>query len=433
MPVYKKRHHGLLKKLWLICINSPTITNKNHYKKSRIKIALSIFLLIILGLSIFLYCSWEIPLISPLTDNSWLVFSSEEKGSIFNLFSNKNPKIVYGFLPYWNLDTVTVQPELTHLSYFGLNIQEDGSIVTKDADGNTHPGYRKLYSDNLLNLANFVHDNNNGQLEITLVQFEADIINKIVNNPEAHDNLINSIDALLLSAPVSGINIDIEYGGTVTSELRDNFALMIEKIRQHLETKFDKVTLSIDMYASASNNKQIWDVPRIAHAVDYLVVMAYDFHRRGSPQAGPVAPLFGGKDKWDTDIHQHLREYLRYVPKEKILLGIPFYGYGWQTESHSPQSNSFPDTGFTATYSFVQSLFTNSEVSNIITGWDDTALCPYISYEKEGNIYMIYYENKTSISYKVEYVKQLDLAGVAIWAIGYEKDSRELWDVIAKM
>ena len=369
-------------------------------------------------------------MVSPLTGNNWIIFSSDEKIQLTNLFSSKKPKIVYGFLPYWNLDSVNIQPELTHLSYFGLNIQEDGSIATKDLDGNVHPGYRRLHSDRLIELSNLVHNNNDSQFEITLVQFEADTIVKIVNNPEAHQNLIDSIDSILLSAPVSGINIDIEYDGTVTNKLRDNFASMIEKISQHLTNKFDEVTLSIDMYASASNNKQIWDVPRIAQTVDYVVVMAYDFHRRSSPQAGPVAPLFGGKDKWDTDIHQHLREYLRYMPREKILLGIPFYGYGWQTESHSPQSNSYPDTGFTATYSYVQNLFLDQEVNNLQTGWDDTALCPYVSYEKDDKIFMIYYEDKTSISYKVEYVKQLDLAGVAIWAIGYEKDSRELWDVI---
>jgi len=49
------------------------------------------------------------------------------------------------------------------------------------------------------------------------------------------------------------------------------------------------------MYASASKNDQIWDVPRIGQAVDYIVVMAYDFHRTSSSQAGPVAPLFGGE------------------------------------------------------------------------------------------------------------------------------------------
>ena len=91
------------------------------------------------------------------------------------------------------------------------------------------------------------------------------------------------------------------------------------------------MTLSIDVYAGASDNKQLWDIPALAPVVDYIVVMAYDFHRRSSPQAGPVAPLFGGSELWDSDINEHLRKFLEYVPREKILLGVPFYGYEWQT------------------------------------------------------------------------------------------------------
>jgi len=432
MPVYKKHHNGIIVQAWLFIKNRLFKQKTQTSKKRRFKIVAGGFLLITIIITLVIYHLWEIPLVSPLTQSSWLTFSSPEK-LIFSTFINdEKTRVVYGFLPYWNINTVKIQPELTHLSYFGLNVQEDGTIATEDADGNTHPGYRNLDSDRLLELANQVYDEDS-QFEITLVQFDADNIVKIANDTKAHENLLQSIDAILLSNPVSGINIDIEYGGTITRELRDNFASLIEKIDQHLDKKYDQVTLSIDMYASASNNEQIWDVPRIANAVDYVVVMAYDFHRRGSSQAGPVAPLFGGKEKWDTDIHQHLREYLRYVPREKLLLGIPFYGYGWQTDSHSPQANAFPDTGFTATYTFVQDLINNPEAHQVLTGWDDQALCPYLSYEEDEEIFMIYYEDVTSISYKLEYVKQLDLAGIAIWALGYEGEQRDLWEPISKL
>ncbi len=368
---------------------------------------------------------WEVPLISPITDNSLFEFISTEEILPDHLPKNK---IVYGFLPYWSLNRVNIQPELTHLSYFGLNIDQNGNITTENDEGQIHPGYKGLNSDQLTKLAQEINQNHN-YFEITLVQFENETIKKIANNPEAHQNLITTLDSILLAYPISGVNIDIEYSGEVDEELRHNFATLVETIRHHLDQKYGNIQLSIDMYASASDNKQLWDVPRIARSVDYIIVMAYDFHRRSSMRAGPVAPLFHDQNQANDDIHKNLRNFLRYVPKEKILLGIPFYGYEWQVDQRSPYANTYPDTGATASYERVKSILQNPSLQ-VETGWDDRALCPYLIYEKDDKIQLIYYENPTSIKYKLEYVRQLDLAGIAIWALGYEGESRDLWQSI---
>ncbi len=394
--------------------------------RTKIKLILTGAIISMIAAVMTIWFLWEVPLLSPVSSLSQFQFlTSQAKPQ-----EKAKPRIVYGFLPYWNLNKVTVQPELTHLSYFGLNISADGTILTQTEDG-THPGYSKLDSNQLLKLSNRVGDNGD-QLDLVLVQFENETIRQIVSNPEAHQNLLTSLDSILLAYPIGGINIDIEYSGEVSDELRADFVNLIRKIDQHLEKKFGGIQLSIDMYASASSEKTIWDVKEIGRYVDYIVVMAYDFHQRSSAQAGPVAPLFGGSKLWSTDIHQHLRNYLKVVPKEKILLGVPFYGYEWQTDSRSPQANTYPDTGSTASYKRVKEILTRQDELQVETHWDDTALCPYLSYLEDDNIYMIYYENPTSISFKLEYVKQLDLAGIAIWALGYEGHTRELWDQVNK-
>lgn len=424
--VYKKQHQSRLKTIWNIFFKKRKVGSVKLSHKAKLKLTSYGLLTIIIVCLASIWYFWEEPLLSPLNSISQFKFLTTKPAT-----AQQKNKIVYGFLPYWNLEKVKIQPELTHLSYFGLSIGSDGNIVTRDEDGNLHPGYNKLDSDTLMRLSNQVSQANH-QVELTLVQFETDIIIEIINSDEAHQNLLTSLDSILLAYPFSGINLDIEYNGKITEELRDNFASLIEKIDQHLNQKFPKVQLSIDMYASASDNDQIWDVPRIGQAIDYIVVMAYDFHRTSSSQAGPVAPLFGGKKNWDTDIHQNLREYLRYVSNEKILLGIPFYGYEWQTDSRLPQANTYPGTGSTASYARVKDLLENSGELQVETGWDNLALSPYLSYIKDDEIFMIYYENPTSINFKMEYVRQLDLAGIAIWALGYEGQTRELWDVVAE-
>ncbi len=376
---------------------------------------------------IFLVTVWwfgEEPLTSPLSTFSSFSFLRAPRSS------PHGNKIVYGFLPYWNLQKTTIQPELTHLSYFGLTIGSDGSLLVREGE-NAEPGYHRLSSDDLLTLSEQT-TSQNGKVEIVLSQFNADDIYAFLANEKAHQNLIASLDSVLLAYPISGVNIDIELNGSGTPQLRNNLTEFMATLKKHLVAKYADVPLSIDMYAGAAEGNQLWDPGALAQHVDYIVVMAYDFHRRASPQAGPVAPLFGGKELWDQSINSYLQIFLKKVPHEKILLGIPFYGYEWQTTSREARSHTFPDTGATASYERVQELLKRKDELKVQEHWNEEALSPYISYVEDGNIYVVYYENSRSISYKLDYVNQLDLAGIAIWALGYEGDSRELWDVIQR-
>ena len=392
-------------------------------KKKQFGIAVSLLglLLVIIGSIIFL--NTDIPLLAPITTSSRFQFLQTPTFS-------QQKRVVYGFLPYWNINKTTIQPELTHLAYFSLNIDSDGSIITSgDGDGNL--GYARLGSDQLLELIQQVKQQN-GDFTIVLAQFNSDIIDDIIYSEAAQDRMLEQLDSVLLAYPISGVNIDFEYNGSVNQKTRDRFSEFVDRVSNHIHTKFQGIQVSIDVYASAANQEQIWDIPRIGQSVDYIVVMAYDFHRRSSPLAGPVAPLFGGKDLWSSDISSLLRTFIHYVPREKILLGVPFYGYGWQTTGREAQAHTYPDTGFTASFDFIQELLARRDEIDLEEHWNEDALSPYISYEEDGETYIVYYENSRSLSYKLDFVNQLDLGGVAIWALGYESDSRELWDVVQR-
>ncbi len=380
--------------------------------------------LLLVALATALWWWWEVPLLSPLTEQPRFEFLTE-----WTTKKTDQPKVVYGYLPYWNVTHVTLQPELTHLSYFGLTMMGDGSLLARQDDGSGEPGYTKLQSEAWLDLSTQALQQNS-KIEIVLAQFNNDTIATLLTSSKAQDNLITSLDSVLLAYPVSGVHIDIEYTGEVTPALRAGMVELMAKLRQHLNQKYQGVNLSIAMYASAAVGYQLWDVPALAEHVDYIVIMAYDFHRRSSPQAGPVAPLFGGRELWDSDISQHLAAFTKVVPSEKLLLGVPFYGYEWQTTTRQAQAHTFPDTGATASYKRVQDILSRRDELKVEEHWNETALSPYLSYIEDGQTYVIYYENSRSLSYKLDYVNQLDLGGIAIWALGYEGDSRELWEVI---
>lgn len=389
---------------------------------SAVKVILFVIATLVAAVAISLWWFADIPLASPINSLTTFKFLQEAQ-----ILSHGN-KIVYGYLPYWNLKKVTIQPELTHLSYFGLTVAGDGSLVTKNDDGG-EPGYTGLKSDEFLELSNQMKAQN-GATELVLAQFNGDDILAFLGSQKAQQKLFDSLDDIILAYPVNGINIDFELNGSPSPQQRDNMTKFMKNLREHMNKRYDKINLSVAMYASASKGEGLWDVKAIEPYVNYIVVMAYDFHRRSSPQAGPVAPLFGGKEFWDSDINQHLQEFAARVPREKILLGIPFYGYEWETTSRDAQSHTFPDTGGTASMTRVAELLTKKDELKVEERWNEEALSPYLSYIEDGKVYVIYYENSRSISYKLDYVNQLNLGGIAIWALGYEGDSRELWDVI---
>lgn len=363
------------------------------------------------------------PLVSPI--NSATTFSF-----LPGITKKNNNRVVYGFLPYWNLKQVELQPELTNLGYFSLTVAGNGEISTTQ-EGNIEPGYAKLKSDDLLQLIE-VAQTKKIKSEVVLAQFNNDDIASFLTSQAAQDRLIKSLDSILLAYPFSGVNIDFEYTGEVTPGLKTHFVQFMADLKKHLDEKYRGVTLSIDMYSSAASRPMIWDVPEIGKHVDYIIIMAYDFHRRSSPTAGPVAPIFGGKTLWDSDISDHLQDYLKAVPSSKLLLGVPFYGYEWQTMNGDSQAFTLPDTGTTASYKRVQEILSQKDKLKVVEKWNETALSPYVIYQEHNTTHVMYYDNSRSLSYKLDFVNQLDLAGIAIWALGYEGDYRELWDIINK-
>lgn len=391
--------------------------------KKKIGLGLLFFGLFIVALVAALWYFQDSPLLSPITSATTLQFLS-----IRDSEKNRTHKVVYGFLPYWNVQTATLQPELSQVSYFSLIFDHTGHIV--DRVGNSaEPGYHRLQSDDFINVIQAAQKNHT-QLEIVLAQFNPEEISAFLLSPSSQETLLSELNSILLEYPFSGVNVDIEYSGTVTPNLQSDLTSFIHNLNLNLKNRKAPVHLSIDIFASAGDNTHLWNLKDLQNDVDSFVVMAYDFHRASSNLAGPVAPLFGGKKLWDSDITEHLKTIIGSVPASRILLGVPFYGYEWETTSRDPQAQTIPDTGSTASFDRVQSILTQKEELEVQEGWSDEALSPYLSYKKNNKIYMIYYENSRSLSYKFDLVNQLDLGGIAIWALGYEKGSRELWDVI---
>lgn len=360
----------------------------------------------------------KIPLVEPISFTSTSTSPSNEV--------SKRQKIVYGFLPYWNIKTANMNKALTHVGYFSLTLNKDGSIQTKDGKS-VEQGYRVYQSDSFENV--LTNTQAQGQkMELVITMMDTEDISSFLSSKTAKENAVETISLLVKSQPISGINLDIEYAGTVTDALRDSYTEFVKDVRNSIKASDKHTQLSIDVFADSGEKYRIWDIKELGQYVDYIVVMAYDFHRSSSPVSGPVAPLFGSeKKRWDTDVMRCLKFFFEVVPQEKILLGIPFYGYEWRTVSQIPGSQTYPKSGGIATYKRISQLVSSQKLRE---QWDFDALSPFITYIENGKIQTIYYENAQSLSYKIELVNQAKLGGIAIWALGYEGNTEELWNVI---
>jgi spore germination protein YaaH len=376
----------------------------------------------------------NLPLISPLD-----VITSFTQPLPFK--NGRAQKIVYGFLPYWNMkysDQIPIK-YLTHLAYFGVDLNPNGSLKTREDTGEIEPGLYKLDSSEFSILHRQLKLT--GKKSILLVRaFDPDQIESIINNQHNWQTAIREIMTLATTKQFDGLNIDFEYVGTPDQRTKDNFSQFIDSLAWTCRIQLPGCEISLDVFADSAAKNRLWDLPRLSASVDQIIVMTYDFYRSSSAQAGPVAPLRGACGEGfidqpnclDYDVTLSMADTLKKVPANKILMGIPFYGYEWQTAGRSFLANTYPDTGATATYKRIQELLSApDQVSSVSAQWNNETMTPYVVYQDRGATYQVHYEDPRSLGLKLDLVNQTGIGGVAIWALGYEVPYQELWQTIA--
>lgn len=374
-------------------------------------------IILIVGIGVLLGTAWYT---NALKKNSLV---SPHFSSISSSDSIHKSRIVYGFLPYWLGDKSQFHSELTHWAFFSLSIDADGSIITR-AD----PGYN-FFQKSFSQLSEQAQEKQI-QTELTFTQFDEEKLLAFLNSTSAQRQFFTQLRSILQQHSVQGINIDFETAGDTSIEEQKQFTEFIQRLNSWLNDYDPKITLTIDVYPSSIERTTLWNISDIHSELDYIVVMTYDFHRASSNNAGPISPLLStGEQHKEKNIVYYLAQFLKVVPSEKILLGVPFYGYEWQTTEPFPRSFTFPRTGSTASLDRIQTLINDPSIT-IQYFWEDTTLSPFLHFQKNDKHYLISYENALSLKYKLDLVNESDLGGIAIWALGYEGQSRELWEVI---
>lgn len=237
--------------------------------------------------------------------------------------------------------------------------------------------------------------------------FTRDVIHSVLSNPNYMDNLVDEVLYYIDLYEYDGVEVDFE---SVPAIDRDNLTTFLQKLRDKLEP--EGYTLMITVPAKTYDNpKDNWngayDYKAIGEIVDMIMIMSYDEHWSGG-SAGPISSL-----PWFEKVAEYASKT---IPKEKVLMGIPLYGYDWP---QNEKARALKQAG-------IENV---RQKYNAIVQFDVKSSTPFYTYTDESGVrHEVWFEDNDSIAKKVEVVNKYGFKGVGLWRLGYEEP--QLWQVL---
>lgn len=257
-----------------------------------------------------------------------------------------------------------------------------------DADGDLYYEYEDDY-DQVLQFAR----DQGIKTHASVVLMDKDQMHTLLSNPTRYRHLIEQLTQQVQEKDYDGVNIDFEFLGQSD---RDNFTRFLQELKQSIGS--DK-ELSVAVFACTKPETWLsgYDYEAIGKIADRVIIMAYDYSYSTSP-AGPVAPLW-----WVDDVVAYTKSI---IPADKILLGLPTYGYDW-------------GKGASTTTVTAKRLQTLQSQYKLTKSFDQNSMSPCYTYvDSKGVSHQIWLEDRQSLNAKLDVAQNHGLAGVSFWRIG---------------
>lgn len=303
---------------------------------------------------------------------------------------------VVAALPFWNFEDGTSElmshtEAFTEVSPWMYGLDPRGRVVSqipRDRAGQTRAALRSLRDTELRFTPSVAN--------MTRGAWSYDSVAPILHDPERRKQHVREIVDLVLSNDYAGIDIDYEE---LRAGDRDEFSTLVRELADALHAH-DR-TLSVAVFAKASERgyderNAAQDYAAIGRAADQVRLMGYDRHWSTSPP-GPVAPV-----DWIRDVLDYARST---IPPEKIVLGVPLYGYDWS------QGRGEPVTWNEATRI--------AQRHDARIRFDEESRSPWFHYtDADGQRHEVWFENAASSRAKFEVADRSGIGGVYLWMYG---------------
>jgi len=263
-------------------------------------------------------------------------------------------------------------------------------------------------------------------------------------DPEKRKTFVDSLSEFLDTYDFDGVDLDWEYPGqregSDPEHDKEDFSLLVKEMSEMLKPRGKLFTAAV---SPAKNTiESAYDLDFIEPYFDFLNVMTYDYHGWFPDHyfTGHNAPLYRRKEEnfeghpgWYFNVFDTLRVFLDAgFPKEKIVMGIPFYGRGFvlndteETGLYCGAHAGIPMGPYTGQdgiwgYQEIMQAINNQTLINLPDAkphdWtivvDDCYHAPYAF----NGPYWIGYDNEESVDIKAKFVNFMDIAGAFVWEI----------------
>jgi hypothetical protein len=266
---------------------------------------------------------------------------------------------------------------ISDVGYFGAEISSYGILVDV-------PNRRKLR-----NFSGRVH---------LVVACNGRALSHFVLKPGSAERTSLIADLLAASKDYDGLQIDFE---NILQKDGEPYLSFLKELRAGLGNKMLTVALAARTRKIADD---VYDYEKILPVVDRILVMAYDEHWSTSA-AGPIASL-----PWCKRVADYS---MKTIGKEKLIMGLPFYGRGWGRPNHSQAY----------IYTSIERVIKENNVKDIR---HENGI-PAFDYNASVSV-KVYYEDEYSLSARMEMYRSMGVNAIGFWRLGQETPA--VWPLI---
>jgi spore germination protein YaaH len=341
---------------------------------------------------------------------------------------------VFGFLPYWSLEgsADAIDTDLVDtVAWFGVEANGDGRLVREKPDGGVPPGWEGFQSDAWRDLQARLQADG---VEVVLVvqrfgwsDGTAERTERLLEDRDSHDRLAKQITDLVTDRQLDGVNLDVE---PIPERLAEDYVALVRTVRAALDEVDPELSLTLEVHPSLDG----YDLAALTadDAADRAIIMGYEYRGDGAEATGSQAPL---ADESGTDLRTTIEEALGQVSGDRLLVALPWYGRAWSADSPEPGAAtvSGEDIEGPTTVNYDAAVAQAIESGREYVPGQESALSVYVNQDCTdcpATWRQLWYDDHDGFGAKLDHAIASGLAGVGIWALGFEGDRPELWSAL---